>query len=114
MVKKKIDVVIPEQEYQGELIRIRNRIEEVEVRIYRHVNNEANLAYYDIGVYINEKKEWGDKYISRLAEDLKEKKGFSLFNLFYMCKFASKFKKSRNSPSSWWINSVEKHYRNYL
>ena len=99
MVKKKeIDIAIPETEYQSELIRIRNRIEEAEVRIYRHMNNEANLAYYDIGTYINEKKEWGNKYISRLAEDLKDKKGFSKRNLERMSWFAHKVDEFKIPP----------------
>ena len=36
------------------------------------VNGAMILTYYQIGVIINERKSWGNKYIQRLAIDLKE------------------------------------------
>lgn len=88
-----LSLEIPEEEYQVELNKIRNRIEEAEIKIYKHAYREANLAYYDIGTYINERSEWGHKYIPKLVNDLKDKRGFSRSNLFYMCKFAKEFEK---------------------
>ena len=83
---------IPEMEYQGELIKIRSRIENTEQRIIRHNYSEMILEYYDIGTYINERKEWGDKYILRLSNDLKDKKGYSKRNLERISWFAQKMK----------------------
>jgi len=85
---------IPEMEYQGELIKIRSRIENTEQRIIRHNYSEMILEYYDIGTYINERKEWGDKYILRLSNDLKDKKGMSYENLYRMSRVARTFSKS--------------------
>ena len=98
-MKKKngIEIIIPEKEYRGELLRIRNRIEGAEAKILRQVNSEVNLTYYDIGTYINERKNWGDRYIPRLANDLKDKKGFSISNLKYMSQFASNFSREEIS-----------------
>ncbi|MDE6241017.1 MAG: PDDEXK nuclease domain-containing protein, partial [Anaeroplasmataceae bacterium] len=46
----------------------------------------------EIGTIINQRKSWGNKYIERLAQDLKEfGRGFSFRNLKYMSQFASKF-----------------------
>lgn len=36
------------------------------------VNSAMILTYYQIGVIINERKSWGNKYIQRLAIDLKD------------------------------------------
>ena len=90
----KIQIIeeIPEMEYQGELIKIRSRIENTEQRIIRHNYSEMILEYYDIGTYINERKEWGDKYILRLSNDLKDKKGYSKRNLERISWFAQKMK----------------------
>ena len=90
--KVQIKEEIPEMEYQGELIKIRSRIENTEQRIIRHNYSEMILEYYDIGTYINERKEWGDKYILRLSNDLKDKKGYSKRNLERISWFAQKMK----------------------
>lgn len=50
------------------------------------------LLYHKIGTIINERKEWGNKYIQRLAEDLKEfGKGYSFPQLMKMSQFAKTF-----------------------
>ncbi|MDE6047102.1 MAG: PDDEXK nuclease domain-containing protein, partial [Anaeroplasmataceae bacterium] len=50
------------------------------------------LTYYEIGTIINQRKAWGNKYIERLALDLKEYgSGYSKRNLIYMMKFAKEF-----------------------
>ena len=47
---------------------------------------------HKIGTIINERKEWGKRYILRLADDLKEYgKGFSYEQLYRMSKFATVF-----------------------
>ena len=50
------------------------------------------LTYYEIGSIINQRKSWRNKYIERLANDLKEfGNGFSFRNLFYMGDLAKEF-----------------------
>ena len=52
------------------------------------------MTYYEIGTIINQRKVWGNKYIERLSNDLKEYgKGYSSRNLRFMSTFAKKFSK---------------------
>ena len=56
------------------------------------VNSAMILTYHKIGTIINERKEWGNKYIQRLAEDLKEYgRGYSYSQLKRMSHFAKVF-----------------------
>ena len=56
------------------------------------VNSAMIMTYYEIGTIINKRKTWGSKYISNLANDLKEYgKSFSFRNLKYMSQFAKEF-----------------------
>ena len=56
------------------------------------VNSAMIMTYYEIGTIINQRKVWGNKYIERLSNDLKEYgKGYSRANLFEMMKFANEF-----------------------
>jgi hypothetical protein len=74
MIKEKETQII-EKEYFIELERIKNTI-----------NN------YEIGTIINERKVWGNKYIERLANDLKDLvTGYSFRTLKYMSQFANTF-----------------------
>ena len=42
------------------------------------VNSAMIMTYYEIGTIINQRKVWGNKYIERLSNDLKEYgKGYS-------------------------------------
>ena len=72
----KIKKIINEQEYELELKRIIKRINQAKIKVALYSNEEKTLAYYDIGTYINERKEWGNQYIKKLAEDLKGTEGF--------------------------------------
>ena len=50
------------------------------------------IAYYKIGVIINERKKWGNGFIKKLSEDLKEYgKGYSASNLKRMMLVANEF-----------------------
>lgn len=53
------------------------------------------LLYYDIGTVINKYKTWGNKFIDNLSYDIQiafpERKGYSVRNLKYMAKFATRF-----------------------
>ena len=43
------------------------------------VNSAMIMTYYEIGRIINERKIWGNKYIERLSNDLKDYgKGYSI------------------------------------
>ena len=58
------------------------------------VNSAMIMTYYEIGSIINERKSWGNKYIERLSNDLKEYgKGYSTQNLYRMSQIASEFTK---------------------
>ena len=93
MVKKEVSEIVNEQEYKEELKRIIKRINEANVKVAVYSNEEKTLAYYDIGTYINERKEWGNQYIKKLAEDLKNIDGFSKRNLEYMVRVAELYTK---------------------
>ena len=81
MEQNKLIERIDEKQYELELNRIIKRINEVQYKVALYSNEERTLAYYDIGTYINERKEWGNQYIKNLAEDLKNIDGFSKRNL---------------------------------
>lgn len=55
------------------------------------VNNVMVMAYYEIGTIINQRKTWGNKYLQRLAIDLKGHSGMSLANLKRMSLIAKSF-----------------------
>ena len=84
--------MINEQEYFIELQRIKETIRQNQNKAMIVVNSAMIITYYEIGTIINEKKVWGNKYIERLSNDLKEYgKGYSKQNLKYMMKFANEF-----------------------
>ena len=48
-------------------------------------NSAMIMNYYEIGTIINQRKKWGNKYVLRLSNDLKEHgSGYSYRNLKYM------------------------------
>lgn len=56
------------------------------------VNSAMIMTYYEIGTIINQRKQWGNKYIEKLSNDLKENgKGYSFRNLKYMSQFSNHF-----------------------
>ena len=81
MEQNKLIETIDEKEYLQELNKIIKRINEAQYKVAIYSNEERTLSYFDIGTYINEKKEWGNQYIKNLAEDLKDIEGFSKRNL---------------------------------
>ena len=91
MVRQK-EVEIIEQEYLFELQRIKNTINENQNKAMVIVNSAAIINNYEIGTIINERKVWGNKYIEKLANDLKNYgKGYSKRNLEYMTQLANNF-----------------------
>ena len=81
-----------EKSYIEDLQQIKATISENRYKSLVVVNSTMIMTYYKIGTIINERKEWGNKYIQRLAEDLKEfGKGYSYEHLKKMRQFASIF-----------------------
>ena len=75
------------------------------------VNSAMIMTYYEIGTIINQRKIWGNKYIERLSNDLKEYgKGYSADNLFRVAQFAKEFSKieimEQPVPKIPWVPSV--------
>ena len=81
-----------EESYLVDLQTIKETIRESRYKTLVVVNSAMIVTYYKIGSVINERKEWGNKYVQRLANDLKEfGKGYSFDNLMKMMQFASIF-----------------------
>ena len=81
-----------DKSYITDLQKIKETIRENRYKTLVVVNSAMILTYYKIGTIINERKEWGNKYIERLSEDLKEYgKGYSYEQLKKMRQFASLF-----------------------
>ena len=91
MINEK-ELNILENDYFQDLNKIKETIKENQYKAMVVVNSTMILTYYQIGTIINQRKQWGNKYIERLAVDLKEYgKGYSRSNLFYMVQFAKEF-----------------------
>lgn len=91
MIKEEKTTVI-EKNYLSDLKIIKDTIKKAQYRALVKVNSEMIMTFYNIGTIINKNKLWGNKYIERLSNDLREYgKGFGKRNLEYMMKFASIF-----------------------
>ena len=85
---------IIEKEYFDDLKKIKETIKSNQNKAMVVVNTSMIINYYEIGVIINQRKTWGNKYLERLSVDLKDHgSGYSRSNLFYMQKIASLFTK---------------------
>ena len=89
MIKEK-EITIIEKEYFEDLKKIKEAIKTNQSRAMVVVNSELIKTYYEIGVIINQRKVWGNKYIERLSIDLKQYgKGYSTTNLKRVSQLAS-------------------------
>ena len=61
-----------EKSYLADLQTIKQTISENRYKALVTVNSTMILTYHRIGTIINERKEWGNKYIRRLSKDLEE------------------------------------------
>ena len=87
MEEKQLD-----KSYLTDLQKIKETISENRYKALVVVNSAMILTYHKIGTIINERKEWGNKYIQRLAKDLKEYgRGYSYAQLIRMSQFAKYF-----------------------
>ncbi len=83
-----------EKDYIFDLQKIKETIKNNQNKAMVIVNSQMIITYYQIGTIINQRKKWGNKYIERLSNDLKEYgKGYSTQNLKYMLRFANEFSK---------------------
>ena len=86
---------IIDKNYLSDLQEIKQSIRENRNKALVIVNSAMIMTYYQIGTIINKRKEWGNKYVQRLANDLKEfGSGYSIDNLKKMSKFASLLKEN--------------------
>ena len=81
-----------EKSYLADLQRIKETIRDNRYKALVVVNSAMIMTYHKIGTIINERKEWGNSYVKRLADDLKEYgKGYSYSQLMRMSLFARLF-----------------------
>ena len=93
MIKEK-EITIIEKAYLNDLKQIKETIRTNQNKAMVVVNSSMILTYYEIGTIINQRKIWGNKYIERLSNDLKEYgSGYSTQNLYRMCQVAKEFSK---------------------
>ena len=101
-----------EESYIRDLQTIKETIKENRYKALVVVNSVIITTYHRIGTIINERKEWGNKYIQRLAEDLKGYgRGYSYDQLKRMARFASIFSedeiRARAVPQIPWRSIIE-------
>ena len=81
-----------EKEYLNDLKKIKETIRTNQNKAMVVVNSAMIMTYYEIGTIINQRKVWGNKYIERLSNDLKEYgSGYSYESLKKMSQFAKEF-----------------------
>ena len=91
MVKEKENAII-DKDYFTDLQKIKDTIRNNQNKAMVVVNSAMIMTYYEIGTIINQRKIWGNKYIERLSNDLKEYgKGYSYESLKKMSQFAKEF-----------------------
>ena len=84
-----------EKGYLDDLNKIKETIRESQTQTLLVVNSALIITYYKIGTLINERKEWGKKYVQRLSNDLSYLgKGYSYDNLMRMAQFSATFSKN--------------------
>lgn len=81
-----------QNEYLKDLAKIKEAIAVNHSKAMVVVNSAMIITYYKIGTIINKRKKWGNKFIQKLADDLREYgKGYSYPQLKKMSHFASTF-----------------------
>ena len=96
---------LQELDYFNDLKTIKETIKQNQNKAMVYVNSQMIMTYYQIGTIINKRKEWGNKYIEELSNNLKEYgKGYSYQNLKRMSQFAKEF--SLNEISSQLVSQI--------
>ena len=87
-----MDLNLKEKSYISDLQEIKKSISENRYKALVVVNSAMIVTYHKVGVVINRRKKWGNEYVKRLANDLKEYgKGYSYQQLMRMSQFANIF-----------------------
>ena len=75
-------MLINNNEYLSIVDTIKREINNAQYRASISFNQELIILYYNIGKVINEHKLWGNKFIDKLADDIKKEfpkaKGYSM------------------------------------
>lgn len=91
MIKEK-EITIIEKDYLNDLKQIKETIRTNQNKAMVIVNSASIINNYKIGTIINQRKVWGNKYIERLSNDLKEYgEGYSYDSLKLKSRFAKEF-----------------------
>ena len=86
------EIAIIEKDYFKDLKQNKDTIRTNQYKAMTVVNSTMIMTYYEIGTIINQRKQWGNKYIERLSNDLKDYgKGYSYESLKKMSQFANEF-----------------------
>lgn len=80
---------IIEKDFLNDLEEIKRTIQTNRNKTLYVVNSAMIITYYQIGTIINQRQKWGNKYIQKLANNLKEfGRGYSFDQLRRMARFA--------------------------
>lgn len=94
MIKEKNNEIF-EKDYVNDLLKITRIIKENINDDNGIINRNIIMCYYKIGIILNKRETWGNQYIKKLANDLKEYNGYSYDNLILMARFAKEFKNKK-------------------
>ena len=93
MTKEKQTTIL-EKDYLNDLKQIKETIKTNQNKAMVVVNSAMIMTYYEIGTIINQRKQWGNRYIEKLSNDLKEYgSGYSTQNLYRMSQIAREYTK---------------------
>ena len=100
-----------DKDYLNDLKTIKETIRQNQNKVMVIANSAMIMTYYKIGAIINKRKAWGNKYIQKLSEDLKEYgKGYSYDQLKRMSRFAREFSideiRAQAAPQIPWFTLV--------
>jgi len=91
-----------EKDFKEIIVKIKKEITKTQVSIMSDANQKLINMYFNIGRYINEKSEWGNKFIDKLELELKidypNSKGFSARNLRRMKRFYLEYESDEILP----------------
>lgn len=92
---KENELTMNNKDYLNDLNKIKETIRTNQNKAMVVVNSAMIMTYYEIGTIINQRKVWGNKYIEKISNDLREfGKGYSVRNLHNMRKFSVEFTKN--------------------
>lgn len=85
-------VLMNDSEYLAVLEQVKTEIAQARLRARAAVLREGSLHYWRVGTMLNERSEWGNKFIDNLARDIRLAypgvSGYSRRSLMYMSRFA--------------------------